>query len=208
MNALLTPEERRALLALVVLLLLGHGLRAWQDYQRGRPDRELTAWLTRMAALRLEEGDDSPPETAPMESVAVRIDGPVDTLSEVSSTAPSSPAPSSPAPGSTTLESAPPESTDDDASEAIDRAIERTVVVEPRSKVPAGLLEVGKICLDRATEADFRTLPGIGPSLAARIVAARATSPFVSVDDLERVPGIGPRKLESLRPLVVAGCPE
>lgn len=39
--------------------------------------------------------------------------------------------------------------------------------------------------------------PGIGPVLAERIVAAR---PFESVEDLQRVSGIGPSFLENLRP--------
>lgn len=52
------------------------------------------------------------------------------------------------------------------------------------------------------TAADPRlleTLPGIGPALAARIVAAR---PFHDVDDLLRVRGIGPATLERLRSAV------
>ncbi len=51
--------------------------------------------------------------------------------------------------------------------------------------------------------ADVRTLdelPGVGPATAAAIVAEREQhGPFVSVDDLLRVPGIGPAKLERLR---------
>jgi competence protein ComEA len=43
------------------------------------------------------------------------------------------------------------------------------------------------------------SLPGIGPVMAARIVEHR---PYGSVDDLLRVPGIGPRTLERLKPLV------
>lgn len=47
-------------------------------------------------------------------------------------------------------------------------------------------------------------LPGIGPATAAAIIADRdANGPFASVDDLSRVRGIGPAKLEQLRPLVV-----
>jgi len=43
-------------------------------------------------------------------------------------------------------------------------------------------------------------LPGIGPSLARRIVDRR---PFATVDDLLEVPGIGRATLDRLRPLVV-----
>lgn len=46
-------------------------------------------------------------------------------------------------------------------------------------------------------------LPGVGPATAAAIVADReASGPFASVDDLERVRGIGPATLERLRPWV------
>jgi hypothetical protein len=43
------------------------------------------------------------------------------------------------------------------------------------------------------------TLPGVGPSLAERIVAER---PFDSLDDLLRVPGVGPTLLDKIQPLV------
>lgn len=57
--------------------------------------------------------------------------------------------------------------------------------------------------LNQATADELTRLPGIGPVLAARIVAARETSgPFASVDDLRRVGGVGAAKLERVRPLV------
>jgi len=49
-----------------------------------------------------------------------------------------------------------------------------------------------------AAEADLDRLPGIGPALARRIVAARADGPFRVPADLERVAGIGPKKLAAL----------
>ena len=55
--------------------------------------------------------------------------------------------------------------------------------------------------LNTATLAELESLPGIGPVLARRIAEAR---PFRSVDDLARVKGIGPRKLEEVRRLVRA----
>jgi competence protein ComEA len=59
--------------------------------------------------------------------------------------------------------------------------------------------------LNTATVAELDRLPGIGPVLAARIVAEREKRPFASVNDLRRVSGIGPKKLDALRPLVTAG---
>ena len=62
-----------------------------------------------------------------------------------------------------------------------------------------------RVDLNRAPAATLETLPGIGPALARRIVAARAERPFSSVEDLERVPGIGPATMARLRPLVAVG---
>jgi len=47
-----------------------------------------------------------------------------------------------------------------------------------------------------ASLGELQTLPGVGPSLAERIVAAR---PFADADDLRRVPGIGPSALAAMR---------
>ena len=64
----------------------------------------------------------------------------------------------------------------------------------------------GKIDLNTANEAQLDTLPGIGPATAQKIIADRtANGPFRTVDDLLRVPGIGPSKVESLKDLVSAG---
>jgi len=57
--------------------------------------------------------------------------------------------------------------------------------------------------INEADEATLQSLPGIGGIYAQRIVAAR---PFSSVDDLMRVPGLGPTRLERIRDLVVANA--
>ena len=63
---------------------------------------------------------------------------------------------------------------------------------------PAGLLD-----LNRATPAELERLPGIGPSLASAIVQYREDNgPFLSVDELLSVPGIGPTRISQLRDLV------
>jgi len=59
------------------------------------------------------------------------------------------------------------------------------------------------IDINTADPGQLDTLPGVGPSTAAKIVAEReANGPFTSVDDLARVSGIGPKRLEQLRNLV------
>lgn len=56
------------------------------------------------------------------------------------------------------------------------------------------------VSLSQATADDLDRLDGIGPALAARIIAWRDShGGFRSVDDLDDVPGIGPAKLASLR---------
>jgi len=53
-----------------------------------------------------------------------------------------------------------------------------------------------RLSVNTATAEQLTRLPGIGPTLARRIVAAR---PFASLDALLRVPGIGPKTLAALR---------
>jgi competence protein ComEA len=61
----------------------------------------------------------------------------------------------------------------------------------------------GPVDLNTATAEQLDTLPGVGPVTAAAIVAWRdAHGRFGSVDQLGEVDGIGPARLEKLRPLV------
>lgn len=61
----------------------------------------------------------------------------------------------------------------------------------------------GPVDLNRAGQAELEALPGIGPSLAQAILDHRTRDgPFSSVDGLLDVRGIGPTRLEQLRPLV------
>ena len=57
--------------------------------------------------------------------------------------------------------------------------------------------------LNTATIAELETLDGVGPAIAQKIVDWReANGGFRSVDDLAQVSGIGPKKLEAMRPRV------
>ncbi len=58
----------------------------------------------------------------------------------------------------------------------------------------------GTLSLNAASAAELESLPRIGPALAGRIVSWRDTNgPFVSVDDLLDVPGIGVKTLDGFR---------
>ena len=57
------------------------------------------------------------------------------------------------------------------------------------------------VAINDADWPELMLLPGIGETLARRIVADRdANGPFASVDDLQRVSGIGPVKVANMRP--------
>ncbi len=53
-----------------------------------------------------------------------------------------------------------------------------------------------QVDINSASETELRTLPGIGPALARRIIEGR---PYATVEELDRVSGIGPATLNRLR---------
>jgi competence protein ComEA len=64
----------------------------------------------------------------------------------------------------------------------------------------------GLVNLNTASAADLDSLPGIGQSLAERIVEYRTTNgPFQSIEDLQKVKGIGPALFAKLAPLITIG---
>ncbi|MAE64178.1 MAG: hypothetical protein CMJ18_07865 [Phycisphaeraceae bacterium] len=59
------------------------------------------------------------------------------------------------------------------------------------------------IDVNRAGAGDLCLLPGIGPTLAARMIRHRdAHGPFERLDDLGSIAGIGSRTLQRIEPLV------
>jgi len=58
-----------------------------------------------------------------------------------------------------------------------------------------------QVDINRADWPEMIQLPGIGETLARRVIVERSENgPFRAVDDLTRVNGIGPRTLERMRP--------
>ncbi len=75
------------------------------------------------------------------------------------------------------------------------RAMGAVGVIQPADEPGAG-----RIDLNRADAPELERLPGIGPSLAQKIIDYRDDhGPFQQVDDLLNVPGIGPAKLDAIR---------
>jgi len=64
-----------------------------------------------------------------------------------------------------------------------------------------------ELCVDvnRASEAELASLPGVGASTAERIVGHRLEQgPYLRINDLLEVKGIGPSKLAILAPRICA----
>ncbi len=62
-----------------------------------------------------------------------------------------------------------------------------------------------EVDINAADWPELLQLPGIGPTLAHRIVESRQIGgPFADKDDLRRVRGIGPKTLEQIRPYLRA----
>lgn len=61
----------------------------------------------------------------------------------------------------------------------------------------------GKVNINTAGNSELDTLPGIGPTLAERIVQHRMSNgPFLTIDDMKNVSGIGEKKFDDLKDLI------
>lgn len=78
-----------------------------------------------------------------------------------------------------------------------DRELQEVRDQVTKAKSPQGLVN-----LNTASEKELQSIKGIGPVLAKRIIAGR---PYRTVDDLLKVKGISPKKLETIRPYFVVG---
>lgn len=72
---------------------------------------------------------------------------------------------------------------------------------EPLPWKPGESAQLFRVDVNTGTWIEWSQLQGIGPSLAHRIVADRsANGPFQTIDDVQRVHGIGPMTLDRIRP--------
>ena len=91
---------------------------------------------------------------------------------------------------------------EEEASEEPERLVRKpaTEPVKTSTKKPA---PNGMVDLNTASPSDLQSLPGVGPTLAQRIVEQRKRTPFAKVEDLRRVNGIGAKRFEQIKPFVV-----
>jgi competence protein ComEA len=85
-----------------------------------------------------------------------------------------------------------------------DRPEPRPPTAGPPSRGAARLLWGLPLDLNREDERTLQVLPGIGPTRARAILAAR---PFCKAEELLRVPGIGPATLRRLAWRIAASAP-
>ena len=76
--------------------------------------------------------------------------------------------------------------------------IRQAAVAAERNVLKARLVRA-RIDPNTALPEELDVLPGIGPELAKRIIAYRAGEQFLRVEDLLKVKGIGPKKLEGMK---------
>jgi competence protein ComEA len=213
-----TPQERLALGVVALLLATGAAARtlrpapapaAWsaaEEVQAASRLRSATGDSVKRAAQRgrpLAPGERLDPATAPADelqrlprvgpALAARMvawratHGPFRTLADLDSVPGVGPALLAGIAPHLTLPPAPP------ATPVVGRALAQPA--RGTARAPTATVD-----LNTATAAELDALPGIGPALAARVVAWRAEhGRFRSVDDLAGVPGIGPALVGRLR---------
>jgi len=77
---------------------------------------------------------------------------------------------------------------------------EREALSAQRDSLAAGS---GLVNINTASAAELDSLPGIGPAIAQRIIEYRTVhGPFTSIEDIQRVSGIGPALFAKIKDLI------
>lgn len=96
------------------------------------------------------------------------------------------------------LHVAPPQAGDGGSGEDVSLPDPAQVAVIKELKAEHG----ARVDLNRASAEELQSIQGVGPVLAARIIAARSARPFRSVEELALIQGIGEATLDRMRPQV------
>ena len=82
---------------------------------------------------------------------------------------------------------------------------ETVVTTNPERKYYPGNKKTGEaqISLNSASETELTQLPGVGAATARRIVAFRNQHRFQSIEDIMKIPGIGPAKFAKMKAYLV-----
>ena len=79
------------------------------------------------------------------------------------------------------------------------------IEIDTTPTVPVEVTNPPTIDANSATSEELQAIPGIGPVLAGRIIAAR---PFQSVEDIDKVAGIGASLMATIRVKVFVALPQ
>ena len=86
------------------------------------------------------------------------------------------------------------------SQERVDLRIVESELTGKEKHFDSLIKEAKMVNINQATIEQFVSLPGIGPSLAERIISFRGSQGlFKSIEEITKVTGIGPKKFEAIK---------